>query len=266
MSPFSDYLATLRFRHDAWRLGRTSGPDASVIASALSAARAETLSTEERDWVDRIEELRHVLLTCNDEISKTDHGAGTRRTRRGEADAYRGVVSTTTVARACRASKPRMWGLFLFGLVRRLRPRCCLELGTCLGISSAYQAAAQRLNGGGSLITLEGDPALATLAAEHLRRLGLADVRLVRGRFQDTLRGVLDEHGPVDHAFIDGHHDGDATLAYFDLILPRLTRRAVVVFDDISWPAMRPAWRAIARHEQVRLASRLGSIGVCRVA
>ena len=240
------------------------GPAATAIAAALTDACADRLSPEEREWVDRIEAVRATLQACEREIAKTDHGAGAKRLRRSQEEAYRGVV-TTTVSRACRASTSRMWALFLFKLVRQFRPQRCLELGTCLGISAAYQATAQRLNGDGTLVTLEGDPALASLAAESLRGLGLEAVRLVPGRFQDTLRGVLEEHGPVDHAFIDGHHDGKATIGYFEQLLPHLAHPALLVVDDVSWPGMRSAWSTIAHNGSVRLSSTLGNMGVCCV-
>ena len=246
-------------------MGLRGDPMATAIAAALTDACTDRLSPEERAWVDRIEGLRATLQACEREIAKTDHGAGTRRLRRSKEAAYRGVVTTTTISRACRASTSRMWALFLFGLVRRLRPRRCLELGTCLGISAAYQAAAQRLNGDGTLVTLEGDPALAALAAQSLRGLGLEGIQLVPGRFQDTLQGVLEEHGPVDHAFIDGHHDGTATMGYFEQLLPHLAHPALLVFDDVSWPGMRSAWRTIAHSGSVHLSSTLGNVGVCCV-
>lgn len=265
MTYVSDLVEAARLRRDVWALGRHTDASAQLVGGALRDARAGRLSPDEESWVERIEALRQSLLACDRDITKTDYGAGSRRAHRSDGEAYDGVVSATTVARACRASKPRMWALFLFGLVRRLRPRRCVELGACLGISAAYQAAAQRLNGGGSLVTLEGDEALAALAAENLQTLGLDEVRLVTGRFQDTLDGVLEEFGPVDYAFIDGHHDGAATVSYFDRIRPHLARPAWLVFDDILWPGMRPAWDAIATSDEVRVAIPLGNIGVCRV-
>jgi predicted O-methyltransferase YrrM len=245
-------------------VGRGGNATATAVSTALRNACTDHLSREERAWCDRIEALRAELEACDRQIPKTDYGAGTRRMQRTEAEAYRGIVTTTSVSRASRASQSRVWALFLFGLVRRLRPRRCLELGTCVGISAAYQAAALQLNGAGTLVTLEGDPALAALATDNLDGLGLGDdVHLVPGRFQDTLQGVLEEHGPVDHAFIDGHHDGTATLGYFEQLLPHLERPALLVFDDVSWPGMRPAWHAITVSDAVHLSWKLGDMGVC---
>jgi predicted O-methyltransferase YrrM len=47
------------------------------------------------------------------------------------------------------SSKSRNWALLLYHLLRRFRPTSCVELGTCLGLSGAYQAAALKSNGAG---------------------------------------------------------------------------------------------------------------------
>ena len=63
------------------------------------------------------------------------------------------------------------------------------------------------LAGDGALVTLEGADSLAAIARRNLERLGRSNVRVVIGRFEDTLAGVLRELGTLDYAFIDGHHD-----------------------------------------------------------
>jgi predicted O-methyltransferase YrrM len=90
---------------------------------------------------------------------------------------------------------------------------------------------------------------------------------VVPGRFQDTLADVAREQAPVDFAFIDGHHDEHATVAYFRQILPHLGRSAVLVFDDISWsPGMERAWKTVTADERVGLAVDLSAIGICLVS
>ena len=68
----------------------------------------------------------------------------------------------------------------------------------------------------------------------------------------------------MDFAFIDGHHDEDATLSYFHQVLSSLSEHSVLVFDDIRWSAgMAGAWRAIVAHEHVELSLDLGKVGLC---
>jgi predicted O-methyltransferase YrrM len=137
-------------------------------------------------------------------------------------------------------------------------------MGTAVGISAAYQAAALSLNGHGTLVTLEGASTLADIATENFRLLGLDTVELVVGRFQDTLPDVLTKRRPVDYVFVDGHHDEQATLAYFEQILPFLKETALLVFDDIGWSeGMKRAWNTITKDKRLSLAVDLGPVGVC---
>jgi predicted O-methyltransferase YrrM len=131
---------------------------------------------------------------------------------------------------------------FLFHLVRTLQPRQAIEMGACVGISGSYIASAMRLNQKGHAWTLEGSPAMADLAKGTFADLGLSNyITLELGPFRNTLATVVADK-TIDLAFIDGHHEGAATLRYFETIRPRLSKGAVVWFDDIDWPDMMPAW------------------------
>jgi predicted O-methyltransferase YrrM len=139
-------------------------------------------------------------------------------------------------------------------------------MGTAVGISAAYQAAALRLNGGGRFATLEGAPTLAEIARANLGELGLDTVDVVVGRFGATLPSVLAARRPLDYVFVDGHHDGEATVAYFEQLLPHLAPRAYLVFDDVAWSdGMRRAWERIALDPRVSMVVDLGAIGVAVV-
>jgi hypothetical protein len=51
---------------------------------------------------------------------------------------------------------------------------------------------------------------------------------------------------------------------YFEQILPYLSDRALVIFDDISWSVgMCSAWKKIVGTEAVRIAVYLKAIGIC---
>lgn len=67
----------------------------------------------------------------------------------------------------------------------------------------------------------------------------------------------------MDLVFIDGDHQKDPTLAYFDQILPFLGPESVVVFDDIYWSwEMEQAWRLIQEHPRVRISLDLFRSGI----
>lgn len=174
----------------------------------------------------------------------------------------------SSLRKACESSKGRREATFLYLLVREFRPLVALELGTNVGVSSAYQAAALRLNGGGTLKTLEASPYRLRLARRLHEKVGLAgEVTYGRGSFKDTLGQALRESGPIDYAFIDGHHDYQPTLDYFQTIRRGAKDGALIVFDDISWSrGMRRAWGEIKADRHVAVAADFGTMGVCVTA
>jgi predicted O-methyltransferase YrrM len=110
---------------------------------------------------------------------------------------------------------------------------------------------------------MEAAEARVDLSRAHLARLGLDEVEVVRGRFAATLDGVLERIAPVDYAFVDGHHDEQATLDYVERITAVASPGAVLVVDDVRWSdGMARAWSRIAEGERVGLAADLGNVGV----
>jgi predicted O-methyltransferase YrrM len=217
-------------------------------------ARTRRLPPDEQAFVDRIEAERAALERSEEELQYLDFGAGrTGDDGKSKEEMERGTLVTRRVGEVCRvASKPPRSARILFDLVRERRPETCIELGTCLGISAAYAAAALELNGGGFLFTLEGAAPLAERARSLLERLGLSHrVEVRAGRFVDLLPALLAEHD-FDYAFVDGHHDEQATLHYFAAIRPRMRPGGVFVFDDVDWSdGMRRAWHAIRTDDRV---------------
>src|SRR5919201_4281833 len=83
----------------------------------------------------------------------------------------------TTVAGASRLlSLPLASARLLMRLVRELNPATAIELGTGLGVSASYQAAALDLNGSGRLYTVDGSPEFSRIAAREAAALGLSRV------------------------------------------------------------------------------------------
>lgn len=157
------------------------------------------------------------------------------------------------------AIHPRV-GPYLFKIIHTYKPEIMLELGTALGISTIYQAAAAL---GGDLISIEGNSILVEQAEAEITKLGLPNVHLVNGEFAEVLPDLLAELPQVDYLFMDGHHDKSARLAYFELLLPKLTEKSIVVFSDIYWSSgMREAWEELKQHPKVRLSIDLFDIGV----
>jgi predicted O-methyltransferase YrrM len=248
-----DAIVRQRCRRAAARLAGGAGSIECAMREALGgAAGTRALSPEEAAWRDRIERLRRTL------------------------SASRIVVpfgnSTRTVGAICRRDAiPPSSALLLFSLIRAFRPSLCLELGTSLGLSAAYQAAALSLNGNGCVVTIEDVPALAALAQDNLSTLALGPGRAaVRvGHSSIVLPEVLNEaraNSGIGFAFVDADHAGNRTIATFERLVPALTHPAVVVFDDIRWSfSMRKAWRRIAADRRIALAVDAFHLGIAVV-
>jgi predicted O-methyltransferase YrrM len=169
-----------------------------------------------------------------------------------------------TVARACRASKKPKEAFLLHALVREIRPARVIELGTNLGISSAYQRAALDAVGGEArLLTCEASPYRLRLASGLHERLGLGPIAYCQGLFDDTLEHALASMGSIDYAFIDARHQYQPTLDYFDAIWERAEPGAVFVFDDVRLTdGMERAWRRLRADPRLALVVDLHSIGI----
>ncbi len=199
-----------------------------------------------------IELLRNGLLKDQAQITIQDYGAGSRVDQRKQRE-------ISSIAR-CSAVSPSS-GRWLFRLVRFLRPATLLELGTSLGISGAYQAAAAPPKA--RMITLEGCPKTAELARGNFQKLGLASVDVRTGPFEQLLPAALSELGRLDYLYIDGDHRHGATATYLKTCLPYLHPHSVVVLADIHWSdEMETAWAAIREHPSVRLSVDLFHFGL----
>lgn len=237
-------------RAEAGRLRNLESALAGDVVRAFDGVLRNEFSAQEVEQIRGIEALRRHLLLSFDRLEAGEPGLG----------------AVMTVARAALSSKSAFWARVLFKLVREWKPSTCLELGTNMGLSAAYQASALKLNGAGSLTTLEGEEPRARIARRNFEQLGLDNAVVVVGRFRDTLPGVLSHCGPIGFAFIDGHHDRDATRDYFDQITFRLARPAVIVLDDISWShGMRQAWAGIREDPRVVVSADLRVLGLCVV-
>jgi len=230
------------------------------LAEAFGSALDQQVSEDEKKYISQIEKLRREMEASSQDVEVVDFGAGSG------GNNTPGRIVHISLAKLCRSTSRRpATALLLMKLLRTFKPTTAIELGTSVGISAAYQGVALELNSRGKLITFEGAPAVASIAESNLRRLGLGErVEVVVGCFTDTLHDVLQRGAPIDFAFIDGHHDFAATLAYFEQIKPWLSPSAIVLFDDISWSSgMAAAWKKIVADPCVGIVVDIFSMGLC---
>jgi predicted O-methyltransferase YrrM len=224
------------------------------IRTALWRSAVGRIPPEERAWIARIE--THQRRLPPELAASLD--------RSGDAASEQKIDVATALQWI---SLPPILARLLLHLVRELRPRACLELGTGFGISTAYQAAALELNGAGELVSLDVAD-MTELAGLGLTRLGLdSRVELIPGLLEDTLETVIERSPGFDYALLDADHTEESTVGAFDVILPGIADPGVVVIDDINWNAeMRRAWRTIQSRDPVVGTVSLRRLGIAIVS
>jgi predicted O-methyltransferase YrrM len=202
----------------------------------------------------QVEKRRQELLASSQVLEVTDFGAGSQVA--GAGGRRRAVRD---IAR--HAAKPPRLAQLLFRLVNHFRPATILELGTSLGLTTAYLALADSRN---QVITFEGCPNTADVARQTFEKLAIQNVRLVEGNLDQTLPGTLAGLAqPLDFVFFDGNHRYEPTLRYFEACLAKAHENSVFVLDDIHWSAeMERAWEAIKAHPSVTITIDLFYVGV----
>ena len=200
---------------------------------------------------NEIENIRKQLLIDNRIITITDLGAGSHvnNNRQKKISAI-----------AHNALKPPKLAQLLYRLAADLQPTSIIELGTCLGITTLYL---QKAAPNAKVYTLEGCPETANIAKESFNKAHLDNIELITGNFDNTLPGVLNKLQQLDFVFVDGNHQKEATLKYFEWCLPKVYEGTMLIFDDIYWSeGMKEAWATIKAHPQVTATVDLFWIGL----
>jgi predicted O-methyltransferase YrrM len=145
-------------------------------------------------------------------------------------------------------------------LVKHFQPVNLLELGTSLGISTAYMSKASPTK---KIITIEGSENIANIAIDNFNRLNISNIQVITGNFDIQLPKLLQNTSTFDFVFFDGNHRKQPTLSYFELCLQHKHNDSVFVFDDIHWSdEMEEAWESIKQSPEVTVTIDLFFIGL----
>jgi caffeoyl-CoA O-methyltransferase len=123
----------------------------------------------------------------------------------------------------------RLEGRFLGTLVRSLRARRVLELGTFTGYSSISMALA--LPAGGRIVTCDVNEETTAIARRYAEEAGVAD--RIDYRLGPALETVAGLDGPFDLVFIDA--DKPNYVNYYDATMPLLADGGLMVVDNTLW-------------------------------
>lgn len=219
------------------------------------------LNETDKKNLQTVAELRKAGMQDESVIKFLDFGAGNPEDKRSEEEMLKGKEAQTTIAKLSSIGLKNEWSEWIYTLIKEREPKVVLELGTCCGFSAITMALA---NKNSTVYTIEGAKEIAAIAAENIKKAECANIVQVIGRFSDVLQDALERISPIDFAFIDGHHDKEATIKYYKQILPYMAKGSVMAFDDISWSeGMKEAWSAIS--SEANKSEHLGKIGVCYI-
>ena len=194
-----------------------------------------------------IEKIREELLNDKRTIDVVDFGTGRSGKRK---------ISTI----ASRSLKNKKNAQLIFRIINALKPEQIFELGTSLGLTTAYMASA---NINATVYSFEGCSQTAAVAKTVLEKCKLNNVNIFIGNIDETLPQMLKSIEKVDFVFFDANHTKEATLNYFNWFLHKSCDKTVFLFDDIHFSkGMEAAWDIIKNHHSVRVSFDLFSIGI----
>lgn len=208
---------------------------------------------QKEPFLPAVEELRVQLRKSRQLIDVIDLGAGSR------------LHSTRlrTVGEIARTSaKPVKYAQLLYRLAQYVQAKTIFDLGTSLGLTTAYLAQAVAPSGG-KVVTFEGCPNTAMLAQQHLSQLVCNNVEPVVGDLNETLLKQLERVRQLDLVFFDANHRYAPTIQYFTACLSKIHNDSVFILDDIHWSVeMEQAWTDIKAHPGVTVTIDLFGVGL----
>lgn len=200
---------------------------------------------------DRIREIRQKQLFDPTMIRIMDKGAGSKRLK-GNFRKVKHIIRTSSI-------DPK-FGEVLFKLVVHFKPATIVELGTSLGMSSLYLGLP---DSSATVYTMDACNDCIRYAKSMFDSLGMNNVKVITGRFDEQLPELLKGIKQLDFVFIDGHHEEEATVSYFLQFLNHSHNDTVMVFDDIHWSkGMDNAWQSVCNHPQVSVTIDLFRLGI----
>jgi predicted O-methyltransferase YrrM len=196
-------------------------------------------------------QVKKSLMRDQEKIEYTDLGAGYNAqaiTRKSISSIAKTAVSSGK------------FGRLLFRIAHFYPVETIIELGTSLGISTAYLALGAP---SALIITMEGSPEISLKANQTFKLLGLNKITRVTGNFDENITETIEKFPPAGLVFIDGNHKKEPVIAYFEKFLEKLSVPATIIVHDIHWSAeMEEAWAYIQGHPGVKMSIDIFSAGL----
>lgn len=151
-----------------------------------------------------------------------------------------------------------MAGRLFAWLARQRAATTIVEFGTAFGISGMYWSAGLEHSPQGRLLTFEPNATWAEIARTNLSSVS-DRFTLTVGTFEQSVDSVLLPDQRIDIAFVDAIHTSAFVFRQFEVLLPRMAPKALILFDDIDFSAdMAACWDRLSRHPGVLASATFG--------
>lgn len=168
--------------------------------------------------------------------------------------------NSKAIKQSAKNIKPAHLAQLIFRLATNQEPNHIIELGTGLGITTAYLSKAKPQ---ADILTIESNAEIAEIAHQNFIDLGLKNIELQVGNFNELLPKAMAEAEKLDLVNINGKHSKEETLNYFNWCLPKIHEGSLLIFDDIyRTQEMKDAWITIKNHPEVTVTVDLFWIGL----
>jgi len=174
-----------------------------------------------------LRKYRKILLANKNSVEVTDFRAESRVFKLDTREIFE--IAKTTKISFKRAK-------LLFRVVNYLQPKTILKIGTSLGLATSTLSLG---NPKAKITTLEGCPETLNQCQCQLQKFNGNNIECINTEHYQLI-------------YLDGNHSKQATLDYFELLLPTITNETVWIFDGIYWSSeTEEAWTIIKNHPKI---------------
>ncbi len=162
-----------------------------------------------------------------------------------------GQIKSTVREIFCRTSKPLKQAMVLSAAASQIKAKEILEMGTAFGSTTLCLHAS---NPTAHITTMEGVSKIAAYAQKNIAHVHESKIDLEIGLFANLLPKYLNKNPKIDFIFLDGHHQGDATAKYLDMLYLHLSDIAIIAIDDIYYSSdMSRFWKKMQKDIRFQL-------------
>ena len=187
-----------------------------------------------------LKSYRKTLQRDPSHIEMRDFGQGSR--------VFKGTarkVSAVTKTAGMRKKRQKL----LFRLGYYFLSENILEFGTSLGLGTIALSLSNKY---AFVNTVEGCPNTSKKAAQYFDKFHLKNIQIHQETFREFLLDSKNADQKYDLVLIDGDHNGERTVEYFNALLDKVHNDSLIIFDDIYWSKdMTMAWQKIIANKKV---------------